>query len=167
MSAATAPELTFRMMRYEDIPEVCAIEVESFATPWSEQAFISELTQNQFAQYIVMEWQGRLIGYGGMWVIIDEAHVTNIAVTGEFRGRRLGERLMAELASRAARLGAQRMTLEVRPSNSVARRMYEKFGFEAVGLRPGYYSDNGEDAIIMWAELPFGFARGEGGRGDR
>nr|WP_309122382.1 ribosomal protein S18-alanine N-acetyltransferase [Paenibacillus sp.] len=164
MSAATAPEVIFRMMRYEDIPEVSAIEVESFATPWSEQAFISELTQNQFAQYIVMEYEGRLIGYGGMWIIIDEAHVTNIAVTGDFRGRRLGERMLAELGSRAVRLGAQRMTLEVRPSNAVARRMYEKFGFEAVGLRPGYYSDNGEDAIIMWAELPFGSARSEGGR---
>ncbi|HZG75215.1 MAG TPA: ribosomal protein S18-alanine N-acetyltransferase [Paenibacillus sp.] len=154
MNAATKPELTFRMMRYEDIPEVCAIELESFATPWSEQAFISELTQNQFAQYIVMEYEERLIGYGGMWIIIDEAHVTNIAVTGEFRGRRLGQRLLTELASRAERLGAGRMTLEVRPSNLVARRLYEKFGFEAVGVRPGYYSDNGEDAIIMWAELP-------------
>ena len=163
MSAATAPEVIFRMMRYEDIPEVSAIEVESFATPWSEQAFVSELTQNQFAQYIVMEYEDRLIGYGGMWVIIDEAHVTNIAVTGEFRGRRLGERLLAELGARAARLGAERMTLEVRPSNAVARRMYKKFGFEAVGLRPGYYSDNGEDAIIMWSELPFGSGRSEGG----
>jgi ribosomal-protein-alanine N-acetyltransferase len=163
MSAATAPEIIFRMMRYEDIPEVSAIEVESFATPWSEQAFISELTQNQFAQYIVMEYEERLIGYGGMWIIIDEAHVTNIAVTAEFRGRRLGERLLAELGARAVRLGAERMTLEVRPSNAVARRMYEKFGFEAVGLRPGYYSDNGEDAIIMWSELPFRGGRAEGG----
>ncbi|HZG86132.1 ribosomal protein S18-alanine N-acetyltransferase [Paenibacillus sp.] len=156
MTAAKAPDVTFRMMRYEDIPEVCAIEIESFATPWSEQAFMNELTHNQFAHYVVMEHEGRLIGYGGMWVIIDEAHVTNIAVTGEFRGRKLGERMLAELGDRARRLGANRITLEVRPSNVVARRLYEKFGFEAVGIRPGYYSDNGEDAIIMWAELPFG-----------
>lgn len=159
MSAAITPSVTFRMMRYEDIPEVSAIEAEAFATPWSEQAFISELTQNQFAHYVIMEHEGRLIGYGGMWIIIDEAHVTNIAVTGEYRGRRLGERLMMELSARAVSLGADRMTLEVRPSNTVARRMYEKFGFEAVGLRPGYYSDNGEDAIIMWAELPLGMQK--------
>jgi ribosomal-protein-alanine N-acetyltransferase len=154
LSAAKAPEFTFRMMRYEDIPEVCAIEVEAFTSPWSEQAFMNELTQNQFAQYIVMEYEGRLIGYGGMWLIIDEAHVTNIAITGGFRGKKLGSRLMAELATRAYRLGAGRMTLEVRVSNIVAKRLYEKFGFKAVGLRPGYYSDNGEDAIIMWADLP-------------
>src|SRR5690606_8437097 len=127
---ATAPEIIFRMMKFEDIPEVSAIEIEAFQTPWSEQAFISELTQNHFAQYIVMEYEGRLIGYGGMWIIIDEAHVTNIAITGDFRGRRLGERLLAELGARALRLGAQKMTLEVRPSNLIARRLYEKFGFE-------------------------------------
>jgi ribosomal-protein-alanine N-acetyltransferase len=160
MSAAKAPEFMFRMMRYEDIPEVCAIEVEAFTSPWSEQAFMNELTQNQFAQYIVMEYEGRLIGYGGMWIIIDEAHVTNIAITGDFRGKKLGSRLMAEMALRAYRLGAGRMTLEVRVSNTVAQRLYEKFGFEAVGVRPGYYSDNGEDAIIMWADLPM---RGNGG----
>jgi len=148
------------MMRYEDIPEVCAIEVEAFTSPWSEQAFINELTQNQFAQYIIMEYDGRLIGYGGMWVIIDEAHVTNIAVTGEFRGKKLGARLLEELSKRAYRLGATRMTLEVRVSNEVAKRLYAKFGFEAVGVRPGYYSDNGEDALIMWANLPLANAAG-------
>lgn len=161
MSAAKAPEVTFRMMRYEDIPEICAIEAEAFATPWSEQAFINELTQNQFAQYIVMEYEGSIIGYGGMWIIIDEAHVTNIAVLNEFRGRKLGQRLMAELADRADRLGAVRMTLEVRPSNVAAQRMYAKFGFEEAGLRPGYYTDNGEDAIIMWSELPFGAGKSQ------
>jgi len=161
MSAAITPNVTFRMMRYEDIPEVCAIETEAFATPWSEQAFISELTQNHFAIYIVMEYEGRLIGYGGMWVIVDEAHVTNIALTGEFRGRHLGARLLTELSSLAMRHGADRMTLEVRPSNTIARRMYEKYGFEAAGVRPGYYSDNGEDALIMWASLPLGARRSD------
>lgn len=155
MSAAITPNVTFRMMRYEDIPEIGAIEAESFPTPWSEQAFISELTQNRFAHYIVMELEGRIIGYAGMWIIYDEAHVTNIAVASEFRGRSLGARLMMELGLRAHRMGAERITLEVRPSNTVARNMYRKFGFQPNGIRPGYYSDNGEDAIIMWAELPF------------
>ena len=146
--------MIFRQMRMEDIPEVCAIEAEAFPTPWSEQAFTHELTQNHFAQYIVMEREGCIIGYGGMWIIIDEAHVTNIAVMKAFRGRKLGERLMAELMDRAYRLGATRMTLEVRPSNVTARRLYAKFGFHEAGLRHGYYSDNGEDAIVMWAKLP-------------
>lgn len=155
MCAERAPEVTFRTMRYDDIPRVHGIEVEAFPTPWSEQAFVNELTQNHFAHYVVMEIGDRMIGYGGMWVIIDEAHVTNIAVISEFRGRKLGARLMAELGERAYQLGAKRMTLEVRVSNTIAQRLYARFGFEPVGLRPGYYSDNGEDAIIMWAELPF------------
>ena len=155
MSAAATPNVTFRMMRCEDIPRISVIEAESFPTPWSEHAFISELTQNRFAHYIVMEHEGRIVGYGGMWVLFDEAHVTNIAVASDYRGRRLGARLMMELGTRAYRMGASRITLEVRPSNTVARNMYAKFGFQPNGIRPGYYSDNGEDAIIMWAKLPF------------
>ncbi|WP_199624434.1 ribosomal protein S18-alanine N-acetyltransferase [Paenibacillus alkalitolerans] len=152
--AATAPDVTFRMMRQQDIPAICEIEVESFTAPWSEAAFMNELTQNHFAHYTVMEYEGRIIGYGGMWIIIDEAHITNIAVRAAYRGRKLGERLLAELAVKAYRLGAARMTLEVRVSNVVAQRLYAKFGFRGVGVRRGYYSDNGEDALIMWADLP-------------
>ncbi|WP_274361862.1 ribosomal protein S18-alanine N-acetyltransferase [Paenibacillus thermotolerans] len=152
--AATAPEVSFRMMRLEDVPQICEIEIESFTSPWSESAFVNELTQNHFAQYIVMEHEGRIIGYGGMWIIIDEAHITNIAVRTAYRGKKLGERLLAELAVKAYRLGAARMTLEVRVSNIVAQRLYAKFGFRGVGVRKGYYSDNGEDALIMWADLP-------------
>jgi [ribosomal protein S18]-alanine N-acetyltransferase len=152
--AATAPDVTFRMMRLADIPTICEIEIESFSSPWSEAAFVNELTQNHFAHYVVMEHEERIIGYGGMWIIIDEAHVTNIAVRAAYRGRKLGERLLAELAMKAYRLGAQRMTLEVRVSNIVAQRLYEKFGFRGVGVRRGYYSDNNEDALIMWADLP-------------
>jgi ribosomal-protein-alanine N-acetyltransferase len=154
MSAAVAREVTFRMMRCEDIAQVCLIEIEAFPTPWSEQAFDHELTQNHFAHYIVMERHGELIGYCGMWLIIDEAHVTNIAVSSAWRGFKLGERLLAELGERAHRLGALRMTLEVRPSNTIAQNLYRKFGFYAAGVRHGYYSDNGEDALIMWANLP-------------
>ena len=154
LSADRVPEVSFRLMRLEDIPAVHGIEVEAFPTPWSEQAFVNELTQNHFAHYVVMEYGDRVIGYGGMWVIIDEAHVTNVAVLPEFRGRKLGSRLMAELGDRAWRLGAKHMTLEVRESNMVAQSLYMKYGFKPSGVRPGYYSDNGEDAIIMWAELP-------------
>jgi hypothetical protein len=89
-----------------------------------------------------------------MWVLLDEAHVTNIAVREAFRGRGLGERLFREMMAVARMQGAKRMTLEVRVSNERAQRLYRKLGFEPSGVRPGYYTDNGEDALIMWADLP-------------
>jgi ribosomal-protein-alanine N-acetyltransferase len=146
--------LEFRSMRLDDIPVICEIEQESFATPWTEGAFFNELTNNQFARYMVMECEGQVIGYGGMWLIMEEAHVTNVAVRAAFRGKKLGERLMRELQMTASFFGAERMTLEVRPSNIIAQRLYEKLGFHSVGVRRGYYTDNREDALVMWADLP-------------
>jgi ribosomal-protein-alanine N-acetyltransferase len=146
--------LVFRAMNLVDIPRICEIELEAFATPWTAGAFQNELVNNHFAHYMVMESAGEIAGYGGLWIIMDEAHITNIAVKGKFRGRKLGERLMRELQRTASFLGAVRMTLEVRVSNIIAQNLYEKLGFSAVGTRKGYYSDNNEDAIIMWAEIP-------------
>jgi ribosomal-protein-alanine N-acetyltransferase len=145
--------LEFRSMRFDDIPSVCEIEQEAFATPWTAGAFHNELTSNQFAHYMIMDIGGVVAGYGGMWLIMDEAHITNVAVRDTYRGRKLGERLLNELMRTAVFLGAQKMTLEVRPSNVIAQRLYEKLGFSAVGVRKGYYTDNQEDALIMWAEL--------------
>ncbi|UJF36239.1 ribosomal protein S18-alanine N-acetyltransferase [Paenibacillus hexagrammi] len=146
--------IQFRLMRLEDIPEICEIEQESFTTPWTAGAFENELTNNQFAKYMILEIDGHIGGYGGMWLIMDEAHVTNIAVRSMYRGKKLGERLLRELMRTAAFLGALRMTLEVRASNHIAQNLYEKLGFRSVGVRRGYYTDNREDAIIMWADLP-------------
>jgi ribosomal-protein-alanine N-acetyltransferase len=146
--------LEFRSMRLEDIPYICAIELEAFATPWTAEAFHNELVNNHFARYMVMELAGEVVGYGGMWLIVDEAHITNIAISYRFRGRKYGERLLIELKKTAAFMGAMRMTLEVRVSNIIAQRLYGKLGFYPVGTRRGYYSDNNEDAIIMWADLP-------------
>lgn len=145
---------TFRAMRLEDIEHICRIEEEAFPTPWTAGAFHNELTNNHFARYLVMECNGEIAGYGGMWLIMEEAHVTNIAVRADYRGKKLGERLVRELQRTASSLGAVRMTLEVRVSNHIAKRLYEKLGFRAVGLRRGYYTDNGEDAMIMWVDLP-------------
>ncbi|OXM13742.1 ribosomal protein S18-alanine N-acetyltransferase [Paenibacillus herberti] len=152
--------LLFRSMRLDDIPSIIAIEHEAFTSPWTSDAFVNELTHNHFARYMVMELHGEIIGYGGMWLIMDEAHVTNIAVNSEFRGRKLGSRLLSELQKLAQFLGASRMTLEVRVTNEVAQSLYRKFGFEPSGIRPGYYSDNNEDALIMWAELDRSGAKG-------
>ncbi|RKN82278.1 ribosomal protein S18-alanine N-acetyltransferase [Paenibacillus ginsengarvi] len=140
-------------MRVDDIAVICDIEKEAFTTPWTEAAFHNELTNNQFAHYLIMELDGLIIGYGGMWLILDEAHITNIAIRAAYRGRKLGERLMIQLQSAAVFLGAERITLEVRTSNVIAQRLYAKMGFIPAGLRKGYYTDNGEDAIIMWAHL--------------
>lgn len=150
---ALGKSLQFRSMRIDDIDTICDIERESFSTPWSAGAFHNELTNNHFAHYIVMELDGEVVGYGGMWLIVDEAHITNIAVRTQYRGRKLGERLLMQIQSAAIFLGAERITLEVRASNVIAQRLYAKLGFIPAGLRKGYYTDNGEDAIIMWAHL--------------
>jgi ribosomal-protein-alanine N-acetyltransferase len=150
----SGPVLEFRSMRLDDIAQVCVIEQEAFTTPWTAGAFHNELTNNQFAHYMIMECDGQVVGYAGMWLIMDEAHVTNIAVRDRYRGRKLGERLVKELKRTASFLGAIRMTLEVRASNYIAQNLYEKMNFRSVGVRRGYYTDNREDAIIMWADLP-------------
>lgn len=143
----------FRGMQASDIATICEIEKECFATPWTAGAFHNELTNNHFAHYMVMECDGIIAGYAGMWIIMDEAHITNIAVRASYRGRKLGERLLSELQRTAVFLGAKRMTLEVRVSNYVAQNLYEKKGFRAAGVRKGYYTDNHEDALIMWADI--------------
>lgn len=154
----------FRAMGLEDIPHILVIEREAFTMPWTEQAFRNELTHNHFASYMVMELNGEIIGYAGLWAIVDEAHVTNIAVLERFRGRKWGERLLDELMRTAVFLGMRSITLEVRVTNEVAQNLYRKKGFRPAGTRKGYYSDNREDALIMWAELP-SFDGQEDGKG--
>lgn len=145
--------LTFREMSLSDIPFIVEIEQRCFSVPWSKDSFYNELTNNRFANYIVAEKGGCIAGYGGMWVILDEAHITNVAVHPDYQGQKIGTALMKQLMAKAAALGAVRMTLEVRRSNRIAKKMYENLGFSVTGIRPGYYSDNGEDALIMWVDL--------------
>ncbi|MCU6711826.1 ribosomal protein S18-alanine N-acetyltransferase [Paenibacillus sp. J5C_2022] len=148
-----ADKLVYRAMTVHDIPAILAIEEEAFTIAWSEEAFRNELINNMFARYVVMEYRSELIGYGGMWIIVDEAHVTNIAIRSDCRGIGLGSRLLDRLRLTAMEYGAVRMTLEVRVSNEHAQSLYRKHGFQPAGIRKGYYSDNNEDALIMWAEL--------------
>ncbi len=147
-------QVTFRRMTLKDLDQIMALEKVSFTAPWSRNAFTGELTDNHFARYLVMQLGDEIIGYGGMWIIIDEAHVTNIAVSPLYRGRRLGERLLRFMMAVASTEGARKMTLEVRVSNFSAKNLYHKLGFVEAGLRKGYYTDNREDAIIMWADIP-------------
>ena len=147
-------EVTFRPMNVRDIERVLRIECEAFTSPWSRNAFYGELTENHFARYIVMLLGGVMIGYGGMWVIMDESHITNVAVLPAYQGQKYGERLFRQLMAEAIAQGARKMTLEVRVSNSKARGLYTKLGFQEGGIRRGYYTDNQEDALIMYRDLP-------------
>jgi ribosomal-protein-alanine N-acetyltransferase len=139
-------------MTLQDLSRVREIEQEAFAVPWPRDAYRAELQENQVACYVVARDEaGNVVGFAGMWVIFDEAHVTTIAVDHARRGERIGERLLVALVDYALARGARWMTLEVRPSNTVALGLYRKFGFREVALRKRYYSDNGEDAAVMWS----------------
>ena len=140
-----------RRMNTLDIDGVLAVEQQAFTTPWSREGFVNEMS-NELSYYLVLVEAGNIIGYAGMWLIVDEAHVTNVAILPEYRGRKLGEKLMAALLEHAKVRGATRMTLEVRASNEVAQGLYRKFGFTAQGRRRNYYTDTKEDALIMWCE---------------
>ncbi|MBN8253953.1 ribosomal protein S18-alanine N-acetyltransferase [Priestia flexa] len=143
----------FRLMKVEDIDQVVEIEKQAFATPWSKEAFYNELTANQFSTYLVMEIDEQIIGYCGTWIVIDEAHITNIAILPKYRGKGLGYALLKAAMNVVKKLGALSMTLEVRTSNHIAQSLYKKLGFEAGGIRKNYYSDNNEDALVMWVKL--------------
>lgn len=145
-------DILVRPIRIEDLDDVLYLEILCFPTPWSRGALKAEIQDNHCARYVVVEKEDRVIGYGGMWIVLDEAHITNIAVHPNHRGKGLGEAIMKALIDTAVQLGICGMTLEVRVSNSIAHKLYEKLGFFGVGVRKGYYTDDGEDALIMWKE---------------
>jgi [ribosomal protein S18]-alanine N-acetyltransferase len=136
-------------MVLDDIPAVHDIERASFSAPWPTYAFRQELEANRLARYLVARDGDRLVGYAGLWLMVDEAHVTTFAVSPEYRRQGVGEHLLQELLRISESVGAAVATLEVRVSNLPARRLYEKYGFRPVGVRPRYYTDNNEDALIM------------------
>ncbi|WP_083953312.1 ribosomal protein S18-alanine N-acetyltransferase [Bacillus acidicola] len=145
--------ITLRKATLEDLAGIMEVEHQSFSLPWTQDAFYNEFVHNQFAEYMVLIHEEKVIGYCGVWIIIDEAHITNIAVSPSFRGKKLGETLLGQVMNYARLKGAKTVTLEVRVSNSVARSLYKKLGFKEGGIRKNYYSDNQEDAIVMWVKL--------------
>jgi ribosomal-protein-alanine N-acetyltransferase len=160
-------QLALELMREADIATVQEIEREIFSTPWPRNAYYRELASRSSAHYVVLRQEGGLeaparfrgldldpsiIGYGGMWRMYDEAHVTTIGVRRDVQHRGFGRVLFAGLVQAAYDMGAKWVTLEVRTSNENAMRMYESFGFKVIGRRKGYYTDNGEDAIVMWSD---------------
>lgn len=138
-------------MATSDIAAVTRIERASFATVWPSDAFYNELSTNKLAHYFVGRLHDRVVAYGGIWVILEDSHVTTLAVDPEYRRKRFGELLLLRLIDEAIERGAAWLTLEVRESNTVAQRLYRKYGFTTVTMRTGYYSDDNESALIMWA----------------
>lgn len=142
-----------------DIDAILQIEKASFTTPWSRKAFVAELSENHYAHYLCARLGERVIGYGGMWLVLDEAHITNIAVGPRARGHGVGRRLLEGLLATGYEKRCLRYTLEVRRSNIIAQKLYESCNFQQKGVRFGYYTDNYEDAFIMVREeLPDAFS---------
>lgn len=146
MAAVTA---IIRDMKRGDIPSVAALEAVVYDQPWSPRVFFDELAMDNREYLVITNGDKRIIGYGGLLVIDDDAHITTLAVEPEARGQNLGKRLMLALVDQALGVGARHLTLEVRLSNSSAQGLYELFGFEPVGRRKNYYKN--EDALVMWA----------------
>ena len=146
------PEILIRRMRLEDVDAVTEIERATFARPWSRESFRQEMERNKAARYLVALRDGRIVGYAGAWIILDESHITNIAVAEEERGKGIGRRLTEALMQYISNLGAAYATLEVRVSNERAQNLYKGLGFVSVGKRKRYYEDNQEDAWLMVCE---------------
>ena len=132
-----------------DLREVAVIERVSFSAPWPTSAYTTELTTNRLARYVGARIGGALVGFGGIWLMVDEAHITTMAVLPENRRSGVATALLLELLQEARRGGARVATLDVRVSNNEAQRLYRAFGFVEVGRRIRYYDDNGEDALVM------------------
>lgn len=143
---------TIRGMTEDDLDAVLEIERESFPTPWKRSMFEDELRRPESRAWLVVEWGGEVLAYGGVMLVEDDAHVMNLAVRGDSRGCGLGMAILARLAGRARDLGALHLTLEVAEGNERARTLYEQAGLRSVGLRPGYYAESGEHAVIMWSD---------------
>jgi len=141
-------------MAAADIPSVAAIERLTFPPGWPATVFARELTENRVARYIVLERSatGEIVGFGGLWLLLDEAHVVTVAVSPAARGRGYGGLIVLGLVQAARREGMFAATLECRVSNEAARGLYRDYGFYEVGLRKRYYADTGEDAVIMTTE---------------
>lgn len=142
-------EITYRPMCEGDIARVAELERVCFRTPWSYKSLLGELS-NDVAYYVVAVYRGTVVGYAGEWIMFDEAHMTNIAVDPEFRKRGIARRMILKLMQEALSRGGERMTLEVRENNHTAQRLYVSLDFAYAGTRKHYYTDTGENALILW-----------------
>lgn len=142
-----------RKMELDDVDEAMKVDAASFSSPWPKEIFEQEIEKNDHAHYFVAVLDQVIIGYVGLWIIMDDAQITNIAIHPKYRGKKLGEKLFQFSCQHALYMGVKRLSLEVRVSNTIAQKMYRKFGLIPGGIRKNYYTDNGEDAVIMWVNL--------------
>ena len=145
-------ELVIRKAEAKDVETIEKLEQCCFSQPWSYESIYQDIVGNDRAVYIVAETEGQVIGYAGLWIIVDEGHITNVAVSPDYRRNSVGNTIITALLQVTEDMGVKRHTLEVRKSNQAAINLYEKQGFTEAGERKGYYEDNGEDALIMWRE---------------
>lgn len=151
--------MTIREMTLDDLDQVCLIDQLSFSLPWPRKSFHYEVADNRFSTCWVVETgtqtedEKRIVGMAVVWLIVNEAHIATIAVHPEYRALGIGKKLLAVILEDCRRQGMASATLEVRASNRIAQAMYQNFGFEVKGVRPKYYKDNLEDALIMTADL--------------
>ena len=149
MTVDEMPMVTFEPLQETVLDDVLDIEKVSFPEPWSRRLFQQEIRHDS-SVFIVMKASDKIVGYGGFWQVLDEAHITNLAIVPERRRIGLGSVLLGRLLEMAHEKGTRRATLEVRETNVAAINLYRKFGFEAVAVRKNYYAKTHEDAIIMW-----------------
>ena len=146
-------EITVRRAEERDLDAITLIEARCFEgqDPWSRNAFYNEIVENaDRTLYLIAEKDQTVIGYMGVWKILDEGHITNVAVDPDHRRQHIAEKIIEEMIKRTSEEGITSWTLEVRADNEPAIRLYEKMGFREEGVRPGYYEYDGTDALIMW-----------------
>lgn len=148
-------ELIIRNGKLEDSYDMAEIEKLCFRTPWSKESIEKDLRENKHALYIVAELNHKVIAYLSVWNIIDEGHINNVAVSPLLRGQHIATILMETMINSTEAAGIKRHTLEVRESNTIAIKLYEKFGFYFAGIRKGYYEDTGENGVIMWRDSKY------------
>ncbi len=143
---------TFRIERTREdhISQIYEIEKATFTVPWSKNALYQDIVENMLSYYVTAFYKDNIVGYGGMWIVDDEAHITNVAVHKDYRGYGIGNAILSALILKCKISNIRYMSLEVRVSNVTAQKLYLKHGFEIEGLRKRYYSDNHEDAYVMW-----------------
>ena len=145
-------QLIIRQAEERDIMAIEGLEKVCFSDPWSYESLEHDILNNKLSFYIVAEVEGVVCGYVGIWNIVDEGHITNVAVSPDYRRKHIASNMLDVLIASCEEAGVERFTLEVRAGNEPAKALYAGKGFKEIGIRKGYYQDNGEDAIIMWRE---------------
>ena len=145
-------KIRVRIAKSSDLDDIYELDMQTFAMPWSKEALSYDILENDNAFVIVAEYEGEFAGYADIWTVLDEADLNSIAVRVDFRRKGIGDAIMLAMTEILSANGVATINLEVRVSNMPAIKLYKKYGFNECGVRPGYYLDNGEDALIMKRE---------------